>query len=153
MGFLGSLRDNVFPLFNEVTRVSRYVVLPDSVGGVTAPGNAPGVLGSEWAPRFDAPDVVPGLHAVIFFGARSEDEGARFSVRLTRSPQHLMIDTLTDSSLHSWHQIIPPNILTATDNELSFNVSGADTVTFSDVVILYTSDKLTISKPPVLTNR
>lgn len=150
MAILRSLRENVFPLFFEVTRVSRYVVLPDSVGGVTAPGNAPGVHGSEWAPRFDAPGVVAGLHAVIFFGARSEDEGARFSVRLTRSPQHLMIDTLTDSSLHSWHQIIPPNILTATDNELSFNVSGADSVTFSDVVILYTSDKLTISKPPVI---
>jgi len=153
VGFLGSLRDNVFPLFNEVTRVSRYVVLPDSVVGVTAPGNAPGVHGSEWAPRFDAPGIVPGLHAVIFFGAKSEDEAATFSVRLSRSPEHLMIHTLTDSSLHSWHQIIRPNILTATDNELIFSVSGADSVTFSDVVILYMSDKLTISKPPVLTNR
>ena len=50
-------------------------------------------------------------------------------------------------------KIIPPNILTATDNELIFNNPDAGSVTFSDVVILYTSDKLTISKPPVLTNR
>lgn len=151
MPLLRSLRQNVFPLFVEETRVSRYVVLPDSVGGVTAPGPAPGVVGSEWAPHFDAPGIVTGAHAVIFFGAKPETEAARFSVRLTRSPEHLMLHTFTDGGLHSWHQIIRPNMLTALDNELIFNVSGGGTVTFSDVVILYTSDKLTINKPPVLT--
>ncbi len=150
MAFVRSLRRNVFPLFFEVTRVSRYVVLPDSVGGVTAPGQAPGVIGSQWAPRFDAPGIVAGAHAVMFFGAKPETEEARFSVRLTRSPEHLMIHRFPDSSPHSWHQIIRPNILTALDNELIFNVSDGGSVTFSDVVILYTSDELTISKPPVL---
>jgi hypothetical protein len=153
MRFLRSLTQNVFPLFFEETRVSRYVVLPDSVGGVTAPGEAPGVIGSQWAPRFDAPGIVMGVHAVIFFGAKPETEAARFSVRLTRSPEHLMMHTFTDSSPHSWHQIIRPNILTALDNELIFDVSDAGKVTFSDVVILYTSDKLTITKPPVFTDR
>jgi hypothetical protein len=152
MRFLQSLTQNVFPLFFEETRVSRYVVLPHSVGGVTAPGQAPGVIGSQWAPRFNAPGVVPGAHAVIFFGAEPETETARFSVRLTRSPEHLMMHTFTDSRLHSWHQIIRPNILTALDNELIFNVSDGGKVTFSDVVILYTSDKLTIRTPPVFTD-
>ena len=43
-----------------------------------------------------------------------------------------------------------PNALRAEDNELTFAVSGDGSVTFSDVVILYTSDKLTIVKEPVL---
>ena len=152
MAFVRSLRQNVLPLFTEVIRVARYVVVPESVGGVTAPGSAPQVIGSQWAPRFDAPGVVTGLPATIFFGAKPESENARFSVRLTRSPEHLMLHTFTDSSAHSWHQIIRPNILTAVDNELIFNVSDGGSVTFSDVVILYTSDKLTVTKPPVLTD-
>jgi len=90
------------------------------------------------------------VHAVIFFGAKPETEEARFSVRLTRSPGHLMTHTFSDSSAHSWHQIIRPNILTALDNELIFSVSNDGSVTFSDVVILYTSDRLTTSKPPVI---
>jgi hypothetical protein len=152
MPFPRSLVQNVLPLFYEVTQISRYVVLPDSVGGVTVPGKVPG-LGSEWAPRFDAPGVVRALHAVIFFGTKSETDAARFSVRLTRSGDHLMMHTLTDRSLHSWHQIIPPNILTELDNELLFNVYEGAIATFSDVVILYTSDKLTIKRPRVVANR
>jgi hypothetical protein len=153
VGLIGSIRQNVFPLFYEVTRVSRYVVLADSVGGVTAPSNAPGVIGSEWAPRFDAPGIVSKEHAVIFFGAKADNQGARFSVRLTRSSEHLMMYTFTDSNLHSWHQIIRPDVLTPLDNELIFAAYEGATVTFSDVVILYTSDELTIKKEPVLTNR
>ncbi len=152
MAFLRSLRQNVVPLFFEVTRVSRYVVLPDSEGGVTAPGDAPGVIGSQWAPHFDAPGIVPGVHAVIFFSAKPETEEARFTVRLIAAGPHLVDHTFSDKSALSLQQIIRPNILTALDNELIFNVSGGGSVTFSDVVILYTSDKLTISKPPVLTD-
>ncbi|MBA2557141.1 MAG: hypothetical protein H0V12_07360 [Chloroflexi bacterium] len=150
MSLLRSLRANVSPLFFEETRVSRYVVLGDSAVGITAPGQAPGVVGSQWAPRFDAPGIVPGAHAVIYFGAKPETEAATFSVRLTRSPEHLMIHKFTDGSPHSWHQIIRPHVLTEVDNELIFNVSSDGRVTFSDVVILYTSDRLTISKPPVI---
>lgn len=151
MGFPKSRGHDVVAPLNEVTRVSRYIVLADSVGGVTAPSNAPGVIGSQWAPRFDAPGVLPGAFAVIFFGAKPETEGARFQVRLTRAGgEHLMVHTFADRTLHSWHQIIRPNVLMESDNELIFNVSDGATVTFSDVVILYTSDKLTISKPPVL---
>jgi hypothetical protein len=130
--------------------VSGYVVLPDSVVGVNAPSQAPGVVGSQWAPRFDAPGIVTGVHAVIFFEAKPESEGARFSVRLTRSSEHLMLHTFTDCVAHAWHQIIRPSVLTPLDNELIFNVSDGGGVTFSDVVVMYTSDKLTITKPPVL---
>lgn len=144
MGVLDSLRQNILPLFSEVTRVARYVVLPDSVGGVTAPSEAPAVIGSEWAPHFDAPGIVPGVHAAIYFNTEAKAEGARFSVRLTRAGDHFMMHTLTDTEPHSWHQIIPPNLLTSSDNELIFNAYDGATITFSDVVIMYTSERLTI---------
>jgi len=149
VGVIDSLRQNIFPLFYEVTRVARYVTLADSVSGVTAPSEAPFVIGSQWAPRFDAPGIVPGAHAVIFFGTEARSEGARFSVRFTRAGSHLMNYTLTDTEPHSWHQIIPPNVLTSSDNELIFNAYDGATITFSDVVIMYTSEKLTLPQVPL----
>jgi len=41
--------------------------------------------------------------------------------------------------------------LRAQNNELIFAVSGDGAVTFGDVVILYTSDELTVKIPIVLT--
>lgn len=153
MPILRSLvRDVIVQALFEETRVARYVVLPDSVRGVTAPGTAPGVIGSEWAPRFNAPGLVTGAHAVIFFGTQAKTEAARFSVRLSRSSEHLMTGTLSDMEVHSWHQIIPPNVLRELDNELIFAVYEGGKMTFSDVAILYTSDKLTITVPPVFTS-
>ena len=60
-----------------------------------------------------------------------------------------MMHTLADTEPHSWHQIIRPNVLTASDNELIFNAYDGATITFSDVVIVYTSEKLTIPQMPV----
>ena len=85
---------------------------------------------------------------MIFFGARPETAGARFSVRLTSSPEHLMIHTFTDRDPHSWHQIIRPNLVKELDNELIFAAYDGARVTFSDVAILYTSDRLTIQQRP-----
>jgi hypothetical protein len=94
---------------------------------------------------------VAGLHAVLLFSATPVSTEPRFSVRLTRSSEHLMIHTFTDASTHSWHQIVRPNVIQPADNELIFNVSGDGIVRFSDVVVVYTSDQLTIRKEPVFT--
>lgn len=51
----------------------------------------------------------------------------------------------------SWHEIIPANAFKPQDNELTFSVSGQGTVIFGDVVILYTSNELTVRKPLVFT--
>jgi len=56
----------------------------------------------------------------------------------------------------SWHEIIPArgragSTLRAQNNELIFGVSGDGAVTFGDVVILYTSNELTVKIPIVLT--
>ncbi len=133
---------------NEVTRVARYIVLAETTGGFTIPDPGAGLpLSDHHFPGIKAPGVVSGIHAVIFYRTSHAGKPA-FSVRLnnTRLTQH----TFTEDGPRSWHEIIVPNALRAEANELTFAVSGDGSVTFSDVVILYTSDKLTIVKEPVL---
>jgi hypothetical protein len=60
-----------------------------------------------------------------------------------------------DPAERSWHEIIPARMPTGStlrpqNNELIFNVSGEGTVTFGDVVILYTSNELTVKIPIVI---
>ena len=57
-----------------------------------------------------------------------------------------------DDVLRSWHEIVPGSALKPLDNELTFAISGQGTITFSDVVIFYTSNELTVKKPLVLTS-
>jgi hypothetical protein len=64
--------------------------------------------------------------------------------------------TFADGGPHSWHEIIPAGALKTQNNELHLSVptdgviSKDDSVTFSDVVILYRSNKLTVKRPSVL---
>ena len=90
------------------------------------------------------------------FGSRDlfrsrHTERPRFSVRLNAT--HLTQYTFVgeDPPERSWHEIIPAGALKAQDNELTFNVSGQGTVIFGDVVILYTSNEITVKKPVVIT--
>jgi hypothetical protein len=54
-----------------------------------------------------------------------------------------------DPPERSWHETIPTLALRLQDNELTFNVSGDGTVTFGDVVIMYTSNEVDVRKPSV----
>jgi hypothetical protein len=62
--------------------------------------------------------------------------------------------TLSTPGPHTWHEIVLAGALKAEANELTFAVSGEGSVTFSDVVILYTANQLTvrIHREPVLTD-
>jgi hypothetical protein len=131
--------------FNEVTRVSRHIALFESIGGFAVP--QPGGQSDLHLRAFDAPGLVAQSLPVIFF--RTMPSGtSTFQVRLNSTI--LMRRTLTGGNEQSWHEIIPSGALKAESNELVFSVSGGGSVQFSDVVVLYTSNKLTVEEPPVL---
>jgi hypothetical protein len=136
-----------FPFFNEVTRVARYVTVAGS--GFTIPDpNAPLPVSDRHLQDVDAPGVVASAFAVVFY--RTDHTGSpTFSIRLnnTRLTAHAFGHLGPDS----WHEVVPPNVLKAEDNELTLAVSGEGSVTFSDIVILYTSDRTKVKEPPVLT--
>jgi hypothetical protein len=146
MPILGRLSTNVLPLFYEEARVARYAVLPRSIGGVTAPGEGDEIIGSEWAPHFNLPGILVEAPAVIFFTATPHDAQTRISVRVASTNDHLLLHTFADGNARSWHFVIRPFLLKSDDNEMIFAVYDGTSATFSDAVILYTSNELTIKK-------
>ena len=136
----------VVGFFFEEPRVARYVAVAESAGGLTIP-DAANPQSDRHLQNIHAPGLLNGSFPVIFFRTRHTGRPA-FSVRLNavRLTQH----TFADVGPNSWHEIVPAGALKPQDNELTLNVTGAGAVTFSDVVILYTSDKLTVTRPPVL---
>jgi hypothetical protein len=151
MNVLRSIRSRVgslfgrAPLFNEETRVARYLVLPESAGGFSVPHS--GGISDRHFRDIKAPGVIPQISPVIFF--RTMNTGTpSFSVRLNESP--LIRQSFTSAEPSSWHEIIPAGSLRAEGNELTFAVNGQGSVTFSEVVILYTSSETTVKTPPVL---
>ena len=141
---LDKFRD-AFQFFTEETRVARYITVAGSENGITVP-DATGISDTH-IQGIHAPGLV-AVPAVIFFRTRHSGSPS-FSVRLNAT--RLTADTLKQDGPHTWHEIIRLGALKPSDNELTLAVSGEGTVTFSDIVILYTSDQLTVRLPPVLT--
>jgi len=133
-------------LFFEEPEVARYVTVAGSAGGFTIPDPASPVS-DRHIQHIHAPGLINVSFPVIFFRTRHTGRPT-FSVRLNATP--LTQHTFADGSPHSWHEIIPAGALKPQDNELTLNVSGDGDVTFSDIVILYTSNKLTVTRPMVL---
>jgi hypothetical protein len=138
--------DVVSGLFFEEPEVARYIVLPESAGGISIP-DPTFPISDRHIPGIQAPGLVQGSRAVIFFRTRHTKTPA-FSVRLNTTP--LTQHTFGESGPNSWHEIIPPGALKPQDNELTLFVQGDGAVTFSDIVILYTSNQLTVRRPRVL---
>ena len=135
-------------LFEE-PEVARYIALTETAGGFQLPDPA-SELSDRHIQKIHAPGLLNGSAPVIFFRTR-HTKRPRFSVRLNskRLTQYTFVEK--DPPERSWHEIIPAGALKPQDNELTFNVSGQGTVVFGDVVILYTSNELTVSKPVVFT--
>lgn len=156
MPLLTNIRDIVWPLFVEETRVARYKVLDASIGGISAPGGPTEVHGSEWAPQFTLPGIVASIPAALTFAAQAKEARTPFQVRVsTGAGQLLLRHTLEDTQRHTFHVVTRPNVLQeapgAEFNEIIFSVQNTPdgrggTVTFFDAVITYTSDKLTIRR-------
>ena len=149
---IGTLFDRIGSLFEE-PEVARYVAVGESAGGFTIPDPAaPLPLGDRHIRDIHAPGLTNGSRPVIFFRTTHTGNPA-FSVRLnaTRLTRHTF--STADSAPRCWHEIVPAGALRPDNNELTLTVSGDGHVTFSDIVILYTSNKLTVKRPfpdPVL---
>ena len=138
--------DVVGGLFFEEPAVARFVTILESAGGFTIP-DPTFPVSDRHIQGIHAPGLIPGSHSVIFFRTRNTGT-PRFSVRLNSTP--LTQHAFTGAGPNSWHEIVPPGALKPQDNELTLSVQGEGAVNFSDIVILYTSNQLTVRRPPVL---
>jgi hypothetical protein len=139
--------DQVTGLLFEEPEVARYIVIPESAGGISIP-DPTFPISDRHIQGFQAPGLIPGSRPVIFFRTRHTGT-PKFSVRLNATP--LTQHSFTVSGPNSWHEIVPPGALKLYDNELTLSVQGENaTVTFSDIVILYRSNQLTVERPMVL---
>ena len=133
-------------MFVEVPEIARFVAVAESAGGFSIPDPGSGI-NDRHVQHIHAPGLIVDSFSVVFYRTKHTGQ-PRFSVRLNSTP--LTQQTLARDGPNSWHEIIPPRALKSEDNELTFAVGGDGTVTFSDVVILYTANELTVKKPLVL---
>ena len=134
-------------LFFDEPQVARLIPLIGTAGGFPLP-DASGQSDRHIA-QIHAPGVLSGSAAVIFFRTR-HTKLPRISVRLNSTSLTKYTFVAADPPERSWHEIIPADVLKLQDNELTFNVSDG-AVIFGDVVIMYTSNELTVRKPLVFT--
>ena len=135
------------PTFEE-PQVARLLVVPGSDGGFLIPSGEP-ALSDRHIRDLHAPGVVPSMPAVLFFRTQYT-AGARFSVRINSSFEFQF--QAQDAGAQSWHELVAPGVLREQDNELTLFVApdGDAQVIFSEIAILYTSNKLTVTRPIVL---
>lgn len=134
-----------FPTFEE-PEVARYLVVPGSDAGFLIPDGDP-PLGDRHIQGLHAPGLVSGMPAVLFFRTQYI-AGTTFSVRLNASSEFRF--SAEGAGAQSWHEVIAPGVLRAQDNELTLAVDPDGQVVFSEIAILYTSNKLTVTKIVVL---
>jgi hypothetical protein len=156
MRILRSLRDalpgglgQVIPLFYEEVAVVRYIALDESIAGFPVP--QPGsITNDRHFFNLAAPGVNDRTPTIVSF--RTSHTGSpRFQALLNNSP--LFHHTFRDEGPHSWQRLLAAGTLKPEGNSLDFVVFDG-TVTFSDVIIVYTAKELTVKlrRPdPVLT--
>jgi hypothetical protein len=130
----------------EEPNVARFLVVPGSDAGFLIPSDE-NPLSDRHILGLDAPGVAPGTPAVLLFRTQYTT-GTRFSVRLNNSSEFQF--HAEESAAKSWHELIAPGVLREQDNELTLFVSPGGQAIFSEIAILYTSNKLTVTRPIVL---
>ena len=133
------------PTFEE-PEVARFLVVPGSDAGFLLPGGDP-PISDRHIQGLHAPGVVPGMPAVLFFRTQYI-AGTTFTVRLNASFEFQF--RAEAAGAQSWHEIIGPGVLRDQGNELVLVVGPGGQVIFSEIAILYTSNKLTVTKEIVL---
>jgi hypothetical protein len=127
----------------EEPNVARLLVVPDSDAGFLVPDGA-----SDRHIFLEAPGLVPGLPAVLYFRTKST-AGSRFGVQINNATEFHFVPPADGAQ--SWHEVVSPHVLRQGENELVLFVTDAQArVVFSDIAILYTSNKLTVTRPSVL---
>lgn len=130
----------------EEPNVARFLVVPGSDAGFLVPSED-NPLGDRHIQGLDAPGAAPGMPAVLLFRTQYT-QGTRFSLRLNHSFEFQF--HAVESAAKSWHELIAPGVLREQDNELVLAVSPDGQAIFSEIAILYTSNKLTVTRPIVL---
>ena len=133
----------------EEPSVARFLVVPGSDAGFLITQEAP-FFGNHSIENLDAPGLVAGMPAVLFFRTQYT-QGARFQVRLNQAQFEFRFHA-TEAASRSWHELISPGVLRQDNNQLFLFVApdNGGQVIFSEIAILYTSNKLTITRPIVL---
>jgi hypothetical protein len=130
----------------EMTHVARYHAFNETAGGFAVPD--PGTLQDDRHFEFSLPGAI-GYPAVIYYRTRRTGTPP-FTVRINAATvtEYTFVDG--DEAERTWHEIIPSNTLQPDTNELVLAVyGGRGSVVFGDVVILYTSNHITIPVPVV----
>jgi hypothetical protein len=99
------------------------------------------------------PGVIESPSAIFYRTRRTGTPTFTVRINNVHVTQYTFIDN--DPLERTWHEIIPAKVagtptLMSQNNELAFAVSGSGTVDFGDVIILYTSNELTIKVPIVV---
>jgi hypothetical protein len=131
----------------EEPSVARFLVVPGSDAGFLIPSTQ-NPLSDLHLQNLDAPGLVRGMPAVLYFRTQYT-RGARFQVRVNQSAEFRF--TADEAAAKSWHELLSPGVLREEDNEITLFVAPDDgqQVIFSEIAILYTSNKLTITRPIV----
>lgn len=116
----------------EAPAGTRYIAIGESIDGFTLPDEQ---TNDRHFVSINAPGVDPNASAVVLY--RTAHTGHP-SFRATLNGTDLTHRTFSDIDPHAWHRVVPPGTLKPEDNEMAFTVLEGGTVTFSDVVILYT---------------
>lgn len=132
----------------EEPNVARFLVVPGSDGGFLIPSDQH-PQGDLHLQRLDAPGVIRDLPAVLLFRTQYL-AGSRFSVRVNGSTEFQFQGS--EARAQSWHEVIAPGVLREEDNEIVLFVApdNGGQVIFSEIAVLYTSNKLTVTRPIVL---
>lgn len=134
------------PTFEE-PNVARFLVVPGSDAGFLITRD----VGTRDFQNLDAPGLVPGLPAVLYFRTQYT-KAASFQIRLNTSQFEFRFHA-DEAAAKSWHELIGPGVLREENNQLFLSNISADfdeQVIFSEIAILYTSNKLTVTRPIVL---
>lgn len=129
-------------LFFEEPEVARYIAIPGTADGFQLPTSE---RSDHHIQEIHAPGVLSTAATVIYFRTRHKGQPS-VSVRLNSTSVTRYTFTSDDPHERSWHEIIAPGVLKPQDNELTFNASGEGNVVFGDVVVLYTSNEITVRK-------
>lgn len=149
MAVIGGITGNQ-TLFLEQTRVARQVALAETAGGFTVP-DASGSSDHHFF-GIELPGVIESP-AAIFYRTRHTGKPS-FTVRINDATLTQYTFTDADPPERTWHEVIPARVpsgpvLKAQNNELVFGVGGGSVI-FGDVIILYTSNELTVKIPIII---
>jgi hypothetical protein len=119
-------------------QVARFAIVPNSDDPINLDANAP--PSDVHFQNISAPDIDRRSPAIIAFQVNpTGDKSVTLRIRLQNPAANTVLLTVTFTSdpQRSWHEIIPPGALAASNNELTVSVTGPGSLRISDIYFLY----------------